>query len=256
MPDDKSDPWKQAPPHEVVVYPDAELLIGDVVDRLIIELVEHQARASIVHIGVTGGGMGQVLWPALAGRPGSTDVAWAGVHVWFSDERFVPSGDPDRNDGAVLAVAEDLGLPVANIHSVLGPDSVLDVASAARHYETELAAWAQPDAPVDAPVCCVSLLGIGPDGHVASLFPGFRADESATVVPIIDSPKPPPQRVSFTRATLRNCDQLWFMASGEAKADAVARALSGDDPVRTPAAGVHGRSRTLWFVDEALARRL
>lgn len=239
----------------MIVHRDAAAVVQDVVARLIAVLSVRQAAASPVHISVTGGGMGQALWPALLEQPGVDAVDWTGVHVWFSDERFVPSGHQERNDGAVLRVASGLGLPVANVHSVPGPEGgSLDSAAAA--YAADLAAWAPPGAAIAAPVFAVSVLGVGPDGHVASLFPHCAVDESATAVAVDNSPKPPPQRVSFTRSVLRHCDQLWFLAVGAAKADAVRRALAGDDPSRTPAAGLAGQHATLWFVDEELVASL
>ena len=112
--------------------------------------------------------------------------------------------------------------------------------------------------PIPSPWFEVSLLGIGPDGHVASLFPGSTqvSIDTPGVVPVTDSPKPPAQRVSFTRPLLARCDQLWMLATGTGKAQAVNRALWGDDPARTPAAGLRGRNRTLWFIDSDLARSL
>jgi len=258
MPDeDIGDRWPR-PSHDLIVHRDADAVAEDVAARLIAELAALQVadKDSPVHICTTGGSTAQTLWPALVGRPEVGDVDWTGVHVWFSDERFVPSGHPERNDLTLLACADDLGLPVANIHSIPGPDRSMDVASAAWQYAVELESWSPVDSPHEVPLFRVSLLGIGPDGHVASLFPGDRTDESAAVVAVVDAPKPPPQRVTFTRTTLRTCDQLWFVAFGEAKAEVVGRALTDDDPIRTPAAGVSGRDRTLWFVDEALARRL
>ena len=256
MPDDVvGDRWRSQP-REVIVQPDANAVLRSTADRLIGELIAQQSGAEPVHICVTGGGMGQALWPVLLGREAVESIDWAGVHVWFSDERFVPSGHPERNDKALLAVADALGLSAANVHCIPGPDRAPDVTAAAMQYAVELASWAPSDATIEAPDFFVSLLGIGPDGHVASLFPGDRTDESATVISVVDAPKPPPQRVSFTRATLRNCVQLWFVAVGEEKADAVGRALEGDDPVHTPAAGVSGRDITLWFIDEALAASL
>ena len=103
----------------------------------------------------------------------------------------------------------------------------------------------------------VLVLGIGPDGHCASLFPGHVALESdADVVPVHGSPKPPPERISFGPGTLLRARHVLFAATGTEKAGAVARSVSGDDPHRTPAAGPRGRATTDWYVDEAAAAEL
>jgi 6-phosphogluconolactonase len=108
----------------------------------------------------------------------------------------------------------------------------------------------------------VVMLGLGPDGHVASLFPGFpQLDiDDAIAVPVTDSPKPPPERVSLTFPALNRNREVWFVVSGDGKADAVARALAtGDDRPdvhEIPAVGVQGQQHTLWFVDEAAASKL
>ncbi|MCL2317243.1 MAG: 6-phosphogluconolactonase [Actinomycetia bacterium] len=243
---------------QVIVHPTVDLTTRGIAARLVAHLIERQSLTSPIHLSVTGGALGNGLWPALAADPAVEAIDWSGVHVWFSDERFVPEGDADRNDLPVLAVAERFGLPRENVHSVPGPDRVPTVEDAAREYAAELARSAGAEPGVPTPVFDVSVLGIGPDGHVASLFPG-RDESSAykgTTLPVLDSPKPPPQRVTFTRAALEHCQELWLIAAGAPKAQAVGRALRGDDPVRTPASGLRGRARTLWLIDSTLAARL
>ena len=103
------------------------------------------------------------------------------------------------------------------------------------------------------------MLGIGPDGHVASLFPGSpQLDVDDTVaVAVTDSPKPPPERISLTYGALNRSGEVWFVVSGESKADAVAKALAeGTDLHDIPAVGVTGQDRTVWFLDEGAASRL
>jgi 6-phosphogluconolactonase len=102
------------------------------------------------------------------------------------------------------------------------------------------------------------LLGVGPDGHCASLFPGHPGvyEQDAAVIAVRDAPKPPPTRLSFTFRTLDAADEVWFVASGEGKADAVAMAVSGADRVTVPAAGPRGRHRTRWLIDQAAAAKL
>jgi 6-phosphogluconolactonase len=105
----------------------------------------------------------------------------------------------------------------------------------------------------------VVMLGIGPDGHVASLFPGFaQLDvDDQIAVGVTGSPKPPPERVSLTFSALNRAREVWFVVSGEGKAEAVARALAPDgDLHETPARGVHGRKATVWFLDAPAASHL
>jgi len=102
----------------------------------------------------------------------------------------------------------------------------------------------------------VLMLGVGPDGHVASLFPGHAALDVADqiAVGVMDSPKAPPQRISLSFECLNRSRQVWFLVSGEDKADAVRRGLAETGDIHeTPARGVSGREATLWFVDDAAA---
>lgn len=248
-----------APVPTVIVQPNRDLTAAAIAARLgdlVVALTSEPHSEPSVHICVTGGGLGGAIWPLLAADPG-----WQDVHVWFSDERFLPMGDPERNDTAVLTAADRLGLPVRGIHSVAGPDTVPDATSAAWAYAADLATWARltgSAGDVPAPLFAVSLLGMGPDGHVASLFPG-RPEvtvAAATVVPVTASPKPPPIRVSFTRRLIEHCQRLWLIAAGADKAPAARRALADDTPLATPAAGLRGRDETLWLVDQTLAAGL
>ena len=104
----------------------------------------------------------------------------------------------------------------------------------------------------------VCLLGVGPDGHVASLFPELPAiyEAERTVVAVRGSPKPPPTRISLTLPALNAAREVWFVVAGEDKARAARLALSGAGPVAVPAAGVTGRARTLWLLDTAAASQL
>lgn len=104
----------------------------------------------------------------------------------------------------------------------------------------------------------VHLLGMGGEGHINSLFPDTPAVREATrlVVAVTDSPKPPPRRISLTLPAIRQSREVWLVVSGEAKADAVAAAIGGADPVDVPAAGAIGQEKTVWLLDEAAAGKL
>ena len=101
------------------------------------------------------------------------------------------------------------------------------------------------------------LLGVGPDGHIASLFPGMPAlYDERSVVAVRGAPKPPPVRISLTVPVLQGSREIWCVVAGEDKAKAVAMALSGAGPTQVPAAAASGRDRTLWLLDRAAARSL
>ncbi|MBO0900264.1 6-phosphogluconolactonase [Cellulomonas sp. zg-ZUI22] len=248
-----------APP-EVLVHPDADVLAAATAARLLTRLVDLQSHRSPLHVVLTGGTVGVAALRAVAASPVRDAVDWSGVHLWWGDERFLPAGDPDRNETqAREALIDALGdaLPPGNVHPVPAlSDDVPDGATAARRYAAELRAHATGDGL--APRFDVLLLGMGPDGHVASLFPGRSAlyETHLLVVAEHDSPKPPPERVSLTFPLLQSAREVWVVAAGTEKAPAVARALAGDDVGTTPAAAAHGTERTLWLVDVAAASSL
>jgi len=248
-----------APP-EVLVHPDGDVLAAATAVRLLTRLVDLQSHRSPLHVVLTGGTVGIAALRAVAASPVRDAVDWSGVHLWWGDERFLPAGDPDRNETqAREALLDALGdaLPAGNVHPVPAlSDDVPDGGTAARRYAAELRAHAVGDGL--APRFDVLLLGMGPDGHVASLFPGRSAlyEANLLVVAEHDSPKPPPERVSLTFPLLQSAREVWVVAAGAEKAPAVARALAGDDVRTTPAAAAHGTERTLWLVDVAAASTL
>ena len=131
-----------------------------------------------------------------------------------------------------------------------------DLAAAALAYEQVLAANADPGQRV--PNFDVHLLGMGPEGHINSLFPDTPAvrETIQMVVGVEDSPKPPPQRITLTLPAVQRSREVWLIVSGAAKADAVAAAIGGADPVSLPAAGGVGLQTTLWLLDEEAAAKL
>ncbi|HLT84990.1 MAG TPA: 6-phosphogluconolactonase [Phototrophicaceae bacterium] len=251
----------------VVVHPDGELLARATASRFLLAIIDAQSVTSPVHVALTGGSILVDTLRAVAADPLREAVDWSSVHVWWGDERFVPEGHADRNDvEAHAALFSRVPLPAENIHAVPGPDRVADVASAAQAYTEELARHAPEGAEV--PEIAVVLLGMGPDGHVASLFPGRPSLDVDTLGALAepDSPKPPPERVSLTLPTLDAAHQVWLVVSGEGKAAAVAAALSATslpeaeggtgDGAPVPAGRVRAAGRTLWLVDVAATSAL
>jgi 6-phosphogluconolactonase len=216
--------------------------------------VQFRGRASIV---LSGGGTGIGMLSALASMGDRID--WSKVHLFFGDERYVPADDDDRNDKqAREALLDHIDIPQANVHAMPASDGEFgdDIDAAALAYEQVLAANAAPGE--TAPAFDVHLLGMGPEGHVNSLFPHTAAVRETTrlVVGVTDSPKPPPRRITLTLPAIQRSREVWLVASGEGKADAVAAAINGADPVDVPAAGAVGRDATVWLLDEAAAAKL
>jgi 6-phosphogluconolactonase len=244
-------------PRTVLVHPDATVLAEATAARLITRLVDLQSAAAPVHVVLTGGTVGIRTLAAVAASPARAAVDWSGVHLWWGDERFLPDGDPDRNETqAREALLDALGdaLPAANVHPMRPLDEAAGIATpedSAAAYAAELAVFAPEGS--DVPAFDVLMLGMGPDGHVASLFPGHEG-VGVTGVPTVGvhgSPTPPPLRVSLTFEAIRAAREVWVVAAGAEKAGPVASALS-DAPVDvTPAAGARGTEATLWLVDAA-----
>ena len=245
---------------EILVHPDAGLLAKAVAARLVTRLVDAVAAAGHAHLVLTGGGIGTAVLVELAAAPARDAVDWRQVDFWWGDERFVPAGNPDRNEtGARSALLDRINLDPARVHPMPGPDGPDgdDPEAAAARYAGWLAAAARPEDHGPVPSFDVLILGIGPEGHVASLFPGMPAVyDNRPVVAVRGSPKPPPVRISLTFPSIQAAREVWILASGEEKAGAVALALSGSGPVQLPAAGARGRQRTLFLLDEAAAAKL
>jgi 6-phosphogluconolactonase len=232
----------------VVVHPDKEVLAQAVAARLLTRVLDVQSVRSPVHVVLTGGTVGIASLAAVAASPLVPAVDWSGVHVWWGDERFLPDGDPDRNETqARNALIDALGeaLPVDNVHPM--PARSDDVATPEASAEAYAAALAE----AGSPAFDVLLLGMGPDGHIASLFPhrsGIQVTDR-TVIPVRNSPKPPPERLSLTRPVLNASQRVWLVLAGADKASALGLALAGASRDEVPVAGIKGRRRTVFFVD-------
>ena len=157
------------------------------------------------------------------------------MDVWWGDERFVPADDDDRNEGAARrALLDVVGVPAARVHAMPPSDGAFaEPEDAAAWYAGELAAAAAPGS--DLPRFDVLLLGIGPEGHTASIFPESpAAHDERPVFAVRDCPKPPPTRVSLGFSAINTADEVWLVVAGEDKAPAVARAVAGASPGRAP----------------------
>ncbi|WP_102141018.1 6-phosphogluconolactonase [Mycobacterium hubeiense] len=229
-------------------YGDSAALVAAAGERLaeeIVSLVEFRGRASIV---LTGGGTGIGTLKELAARQDRID--WSKVHLYWGDDRFVPADDDERNyKQAREALLDHIDIPAANVHAMAASDGEFgdDLDAAAAAYEQELPSGFD-----------VHLLGMGPEGHINSLFPHTPAvrETSRLVVGVPDSPKPPPRRVTLTLPAVQRSREVWLVVSGSAKADAVAAAIGGASAEDVPAAGAVGRDATVWLLDEGAASKL
>ena len=235
----------------------------EVASALLDVCAARQAEGAVPCVVLTGGRAGAEVLRALGRHPRLGAVDWGRVRLLWGDERWLPSGDPERND----RLADDLLFGAATpdprlVHRVAAPEPAgggahrrgdggpgatgLDDAAAA--YAALVAGLGRID---------LALCGVGEDGHVASLFPGreeLLRDDPATpaALAVRDSPKPPPERVSLSLPALRRAERVWLLASGSGKADAVRGLVAGDPAL--PAARLRGRSETvLWADPEALA---
>jgi 6-phosphogluconolactonase len=244
----------------VVVHRDATLLAQAVAARLVTGLADAQAARGSASVVLTGGGIGGATLRELAASPARDAIDWARLDVWWGDERFLPTGHPERNETqAREALLDKVPLNPEHVHampSADGPDGD-DLDNAAARYAEELRAAAHPEDHAPVPAFDILLLGVGPDGHVASLFPEAPAlYDERTVIPVRGAPKPPPMRISLSAAAINSAREIWLVAAGEEKAAAVQMALGGAGATQVPAAGVKGRAATRWLLDRAAASKI
>jgi 6-phosphogluconolactonase len=233
---------------EILVHPGADDVAEALTVRLTARLAEIQRSFRVPQVALTGGRIATKAYQRLAAEGANSAVDWSRVELWWGDERFVPANDDDRNDLAPMnALRAALPLSEQRLHSMPSSDAGLSLDKAADSYDRELG-----DTVFD-----VCLLGLGPDGHVASIFPEHPSSYAeGRVIAVRSSPKPPPERISLTLEVINRAREVWFIVSGDDKAAAAKMALLGAGPVQVPAAGVAGVERTLWLMDKAAAAQL
>jgi 6-phosphogluconolactonase len=246
---------------EVVVHRSGDLLAAATAARLVTRLVDAQSARGAASLVLTGGRTGTAVLEHLRAMPAHAAVDWSRVDLYWGDERFLPSGHPDRNETqARAALLDHVPVDPARVHVMEPSDGRFgdDPDAAADAYVDVLAAAAQPEDHGSVPSFDVCLLGVGEEGHVASIFPDSPAvhETERSVVAVRNCPKPPPTRVSLALPAIRQAQEVWLMTTGDNKAAAVAMALSGAGEVQLPAAGAHGRRRTLWLLDQAAASKI
>jgi 6-phosphogluconolactonase len=239
----------------VVVAPDPDVLASAVSARLVTRIIDAQAARGSAHVVLTGGRIAAKVLRSVHEMAASGAIDWAKVDLWWGDERFLPAGDPDRNETqARAALLDALPLDPARVHAMPpsdGPDGD-DAEAAAARYAAELATAAGPGR--ELPHFDVLMLGVGEDGHVASIFPGHPSyDLTGVTAAVHNSPKPPPTRITLTLPTIQSAEEVWLIAAGPDKTDSVAAALEG---AKLPAAAATGTSKTLWLLDTEAAAKL
>jgi 6-phosphogluconolactonase len=238
----------------VLVHPDKEALAGSVAARFITKIIDILDEKDEAHVVLTGGGMGGAVLSTIASSAASDTIDWSRIHFWWGDERFVPKGDPERNDQQAFdALLDHVPVDPAKVHPFPASDEIDSLDEAAAVYAEALDANAPEGARY--PLFDILFLGVGPDGHIASLFPGHPEIRitDATVVAVRNSPKPPPERLSLTLPVIQSADRVWMVLAGPDKASAIGLALAGASVDEVPVAGAEGRRRTVFFVDREAA---
>lgn len=195
---------------DISIYVDESELVSAAISEITDLVSSGIEKDGTFHLALTGGTLGNLISKNLAEKLSAGN--WSGLHIWWSDERFVSLNSSERND---LAFLSNLTNADIKFHRVMGED----VESAAAQLANEI-----KGIELD-----LIILGMGPDGHIASLFPGaIYEDEKRDVFAITDSPKPPSQRVTFSLKKINSAKAIWLVASGAGKADAVAGLIEED----------------------------
>lgn len=216
------------------VFADADALVAELSAALCAEAAAAIAVRGAFHLVLAGGTTPLALYRALA-RLQVGDARW---HVWYGDERCLPVEHPERNSGVIEAAWLSAShIPPENRRPIPAERGSHDAAAV-------YAEWLAEVADFD-----VVLLGMGEDGHTASLFPGHNWDGS-DVLAVHDAPKPPPERVSLSAARLNRSQRVWFVITGAGKRDALLRWKKGEP---LPVSGIHGKQQTAAWLDRAAA---
>ncbi|TFC49102.1 6-phosphogluconolactonase [Cryobacterium sp. TMT1-21] len=238
----------------VLVHPNRAALAASVAARFITTAVDLLHEQGDLNVVLTGGSVAVEVLEAVNASAARDTIDWEQVAFWWGDERWVPKNHPERNElQARTALLDHIEIPAGNIHPFAASDEGLDLDEAAASYAAELESHSIEGTAL--PRFDVTFLGVGPDGHVASLFPhqaGIR-ENAASVIAVRSSPKPPAERLSLTRPALNSSRCIWMVLAGPDKASALGLALAGASRDEVPVAGIKGRRYTNFFVDREAA---
>lgn len=220
---------------DLTLYADAAELAEEVTVQILAAIEKGLKLKSQFHLVLTGGTLGAQISEALVHEFNADVSAFKGLHIWWSDERFVAAESIERN---AFPFHNNVKNQNILIHEALPSDKAVNLQESVSDYELAL-----ENVDID-----LNILGLGPDGHVASLFPGMTdVDDQRKVIAIQDSPKPPAERVSFTMSMINSAEEVWIVAAGESKADAVTKLIEGE--LSIPASYVRGNLHTRLIVD-------
>lgn len=243
---------------QVVVRATPDLVAAAAAARLVTTLVEAQSARGSASLVLAGGGAAIGVLRKMREVPARDAVDWSRVDLYWGDERFLPDGHAERNETAARrALLDHVPVEPERVRPMPASDGDFgdDPDAAARAYARTLARHATPEDHAPVPGFDVCLLGVGGEGHTASIFPSSPAvyETERMVVAVRNCPKPPPTRITLTLPAIRRSTDVWLTAVGAEKAAAVAMALGGAGEIRIPAGGARGRRRTLWLLDNAAA---
>jgi 6-phosphogluconolactonase len=222
---------------DLTIYSTQDELVREVAAQALQVIEDRLLSHGFFHLVLTGGSLGNAISSALVSAWNHAPEMYAGLHIWWSDERFVASDSAERNAHPVHGKLQNSNITV---HESLASESGASVSDAVKDYESALKGV----------VIDLNILGLGPDGHVASLFPGIAdLDDDRHIFAITDSPKPPATRISFTMNFINQGREVWIVAGGSSKADAVAKIIEGDTSI--PASYVSAVERTRLMLDQA-----
>lgn len=231
----------------LIVEPDAEALAQAAAERVMARIAAHPGRIAIC---LTGGSSPKKLYQLLGSDAYRGKIPWDRVHWFIGDERFVSSGDPLNNMAMARATFLDRSAPTGHIHPI--PTNAENPDQSAEAYARELKAFYGADQLNPAqPLFDMVLMGVGPDGHTASLFPGYPEIEE-TRRWVVGVPKanvaPFVPRVSLTLPALASCREMLFEIAGHDKQPILTRLLNGET---LPALRARSNGETVWLVDQA-----
>ena len=231
----------------VIEVADPASLAKAAADRIMARIAANGDRVAIC---LTGGSSPTQLYQLLATDTYRSHIPWDRVHWFIGDERFVPATDPLNNMGVARRIFLDRLAPAASIHPI--PTDAADPREAARRYQRELQSFYGANELVSSrPLFDVVLMGVGPDGHTASLFPDYPAIEEIErwVVGVPQAPVEPfVPRVTLTLPALNSCREMLFEVAGAEKRAILTRVLDGEN---LPANRAKSTGETIWLVDQA-----
>ncbi|TLP98845.1 6-phosphogluconolactonase [Nesterenkonia salmonea] len=260
---------------QIEIFDDREAVTQAIAKKLLTVITETLDEQDLAHVSLTGGGAGIATLKAVAdtlSEDSANGVEWSRVHFWWGDERLLPRDETDRNETqARQALLDTLvgehGLPEENIHAMPTSEDAAHPAAGAEMYAQELEAYAPeggiegPNGSLNMPEMDIMLLGVGPDGHINSLFPGKESLSVTGQSTTGESDAPPqlgpPMRVTLTFDAVHTAKRVWTAVAGQDKADAAAKAfVDSPDISEVPAANARGTHQTVWHLDRAAAEQL